>query len=54
MDMEKMGKMNFTPADNLIDDVWGKVGTPERDSMEARLKEEAREYFLDTQFTKRK
>ena len=22
-----MAKMNFTPADKLIDDVWGKVGT---------------------------
>lgn len=30
-----MAKMNFTPADKLIDDVWGKVGTPERDAMEA-------------------
>ena len=28
-----MAKMNFTPADKLIDDVWGKVGTPERLSL---------------------
>ena len=30
-----MANMKFTPADELIDDVWGKVGTPERDAMEA-------------------
>lgn len=35
-----MAKMNFTPADKLIDDVWEKVGTPERNAMEAQLKEE--------------
>lgn len=41
-----MAKMNFTPADRLIDDVWGKVGTPERDAMEAQLKEEIQAYFV--------
>ncbi len=41
-----MAKMNFTPADKLIDDVWGKVGTPERDAMEAQLKEEMQAYFV--------
>lgn len=41
-----MAKMNFTPADKLIDDVWGKVGTPERDAMEAQLKEEVQAYFV--------
>lgn len=41
-----MAKMNFTPADKLIDDVWGKVGTPERDEMEARLKEEMQAYYI--------
>lgn len=41
-----MAKMNFTPADKLIDDVWGKVGTPERDAMEAQLKEEIQAYFV--------
>ena len=39
-----MDKMNFTPADDLVDEVWGKIGTPERDAMEARLKEEVRAY----------
>ena len=38
--------MNFTPADELIDDVWGKVGTPERDAMEAQLKEDVQAYFV--------
>ena len=38
--------MNFTPADELIDDVWGKIGTPERDAMEAQLKEEVQAYFV--------
>lgn len=41
-----MAKMNFTPADKLIDDVWGKVGTPGRDVMEAQLKEEIQAYFV--------
>ena len=31
-----MAKMNFTPADDLVDEVWGKIGTPERDAMEAK------------------
>ena len=38
--------MNFTPADDLIDEVWGKVGTPERDAMEAQLKEELQAYYV--------
>lgn len=38
--------MNFTPADDLIDEVWGKVGTTERDAMEARLKEEIQAYHV--------
>lgn len=41
-----MAKMNFTPSDKLIDDVWGKVGTPKRDAMEAKLKEETHAYFV--------
>lgn len=35
-----MAKMNLTPASELIDEVWGKIGTPERDEMEAQVKEE--------------
>ncbi|MDE5871236.1 MAG: helix-turn-helix domain-containing protein [Muribaculaceae bacterium] len=41
-----MAKMNLTPASELIDEVWGKVGTPERDKMEAQLKEELNAYFV--------
>lgn len=41
-----MAKMNFTPADDLVDEVWGKVGTPERDEMEAQLKEEVDAYLV--------
>lgn len=38
--------MKFRKADALIDDIWGKVGTPERDAMEAQLKEEVNTYFV--------
>lgn len=38
--------MKFTPADELTDAVWGKVGTPERDAMEAQLKEDIQDYFV--------
>lgn len=41
-----MAQMKFRKADALIDDVWGKVGTPERDAMEAQLKEEVNTYFV--------
>lgn len=41
-----MAKMKFTPADELIDAVWGKVGTLERDAMEAQLKEDIQVYFV--------
>jgi len=32
--------VNLTPKDSLVDEVWGVKGTPRRDEMEARLKEE--------------
>lgn len=38
--------MKFTPTDELIDAVWGKVGTLERDAMEAQLKEDIQAYFV--------
>lgn len=41
-----MAQMKFRKADALIDDVWGKVGTPERDAMEAQLKEEVNAYYV--------
>ena len=36
-----MGKMNLTPLSVVVDEVWGEKGTPERDAMEAQLKEDA-------------
>ena len=41
-----MARMNLTPASELVDEVWGRVGTPERDEMEAQLKEELNAYFI--------
>ena len=41
-----MAQMKFRKADALIDDIWGKVGTPERDAMEAQLKEDVNTYFV--------
>ena len=41
-----MARMNLTPASVLVDEVWGKIGTPERDEMEAQLKEDLHDYFV--------
>ena len=41
-----MAKMNLTPLSVVVDEVWGEKGTPERDAMEAQLKEEIQAYFL--------
>lgn len=41
-----MAKMNFTPADDMKDELWGPIGSPERDAMEAQLKEEIQAYFV--------
>lgn len=38
--------MNLTPASVLVDEVWGVVGTPERDQMEAQLKEDLHAYYV--------
>ncbi len=38
--------MNLTPLSELVDEVWGPIGTPERDAMEAKLKEELQAYHL--------
>ena len=40
-----MMKMIFTPADDLTDEIWGKIGTPERDAMEAKLKKDLHAYL---------
>ena len=41
-----MGDVIFRPSDFLVDKVFGKVGTPERDRMEAELKKEVDHYFM--------
>jgi len=41
-----MAKMNFTPADEMRDELWGPIGTPERDAMESQLKEDIQAYFV--------
>ena len=38
--------LNLTPASELVDEVWGKIGTPERDKMEAQVREELNAYFV--------
>ena len=41
-----MAKMNLTPLSELVDEVFGKEGTPKRDAMEERLKEETHAYYV--------
>lgn len=41
-----MAEMKLTPLSEHLERAWGKVGTLERDEMEARLKEEADNYFI--------
>lgn len=41
-----MANLKLTPASVMVDEVWGHVGTPERDAMEAQLKAEADAYFV--------
>lgn len=41
-----MAKMKFTPADEMKDELWGPIGAPERDAMEAQLKEDIQSYFV--------
>ena len=41
-----MAQINLTPASVLVDEVWGKAGTPERDAMEVRLAEDLHAYYV--------
>jgi len=41
-----MAKTNLTPLSELVDEVFGKEGTPKRDTMEKRLKEEINAYYV--------
>ena len=41
-----MAKMNLTPLSVVVDEVWGEKGTPERDAMEAQLKDDLQAYDI--------
>ena len=41
-----MARMNLTLADDMKDELWGPIGTPERDAMESQLKEEINTYLV--------
>lgn len=41
-----MAKMNLTPLSVVVDEVWGEKGTPERDAMEAQLKDDFQAYYI--------
>lgn len=41
-----MAKIDLTPLSVVVDEVWGEKGTPERDAMEARLKEDLQAYYI--------
>lgn len=41
-----MEQMHLTPLSEVVDEVWGKTGTKERDMMEKLLKEEVNAYYL--------
>ena len=41
-----MAKMKLTPLSVIVDEVWGEKGTPERDAMEAQLKEDLQAYYI--------
>jgi DNA-binding XRE family transcriptional regulator len=41
-----MAEMKLVSVDDMVDKLWGKIGTPERDAMEAQLKEDVNSYFI--------
>lgn len=41
-----MAKMNLTPLGDIVNEVWGAEGTPERNEMEMQLKEELHAYYV--------
>ncbi len=41
-----MAKIQLTPLSEVVDEVWGPIGTPERDAMEAQLKEDIQAYSV--------
>ena len=41
-----MARINLTQADDMKDELWGAIGTPERDAMEAQLREDIQAYLV--------
>lgn len=41
-----MAKTDLTPLSAVVDEVWGEKGTPGRDAMEAKLKEDLQAYYI--------
>ncbi len=41
-----MAQMKLTPLSDMVNEVWGEIGTPERDQMEIQLKEDLHAYFV--------
>lgn len=41
-----MAQMKLIPADNMKDKLWGKRGTPDREAMETKLKEDVNAYIV--------
>ena len=41
-----MAQIRLTPLEEIVDEVWGAKGTPERDEMEVQLKEDLHAYYL--------
>ena len=41
-----MSQMKLIPADNMKDKLWGRRGTPEREAMETKLKEDVNAYIV--------
>ena len=41
-----MAQMKLIPLSDVVDEVWGKEGTPKRDAMETKLKAEVNSYYL--------
>lgn len=41
-----MDKFHITTIEELTDEVFGPIGSPERDEMESQLKEDVNAYFL--------
>ena len=46
LQLQNMAQTKLTPLSYVVDEVWGKEGTPKRDAMEAKLKAEVNSYYL--------